>query len=124
VDLVDEAAVTGGGGSHPWAAHRDPPATEAHLAALGAVAVRGPVGIVFALRPGDVGHLGLDQLTHDIEANCHRGGEQSLVHATGEQLELLVQLSCQPFLEARIAQVDETELWHEPRAAHDRRLGV
>jgi len=79
------------------------------------VPVGGAIGIVSSLLTGDIGHLGLDELVHELEADRHRRGEQTLSHAAGEQLELLVQLSRQAFFERRIAQVDEAEPWHEPR---------
>ena len=122
--LVFLAVLAAGHGPNPRADDGDPPAAEGHLARLGAVSVGGATGVVSSLRPGDIGHLGLDELVHDLEADRHRRGEQTLSHAAGEQLELLVQLSRQALFERRIGQVDEAELWHEPRAARGGRLGV
>jgi len=122
--LVVLAVLVVSHGPNPRADDRDPPAAEGHLARFGAVAIGGAIGIVLSLRPGGIGHLGIDELVHDLEADRHRRGEQTLSHATGEQLELLVQLSRQAFFERRIGQVDEAELWYETRAARGGRLVV
>jgi len=72
------------GGPDPRSAHPHPAAAQGHLARLGAVADRRPVGVVTAYgadQPGDV--LGEHGLKH-LQAGPHRQGEQPLAGGAGK----------------------------------------
>lgn len=91
-----EVALPAAGAVHPGPAHRHPAPTERDGGVLVAVPVDGPIGVVLALRPGRLGHLGLHELGHHVEADGDRGRQEALVHALGEQHQLLAHLAGQP----------------------------
>jgi hypothetical protein len=66
-------------GAHPRALHRDAAAAERHLTRLVAVAHRGALRIVLALRAHDLGHLLLHQRGHDVEPDAHRQRQRPLL---------------------------------------------
>lgn len=118
----DTVAV--GDGAHPGPAHRDAPPAQGHLAVLAAMPVGCPVRIVLPLRPGDLGHLGVDELAHHIQADRHRRRQAPVAHLRRERLQLLAHLPRQPFGQRRIGQVDQPDLGHQAQAARRRRLHV
>jgi hypothetical protein len=83
-------------GADPRAADRDPPATQGHRAVLAAVALGDPGRVVLALGPSEVGDLGRHQLSHHLQADRGRGGQQPLAQVLGEPGQMPVQAAGQP----------------------------
>jgi len=80
----------------PRPAHRHPTPAEGHRAAPAAVAHRGPVPVVLALRPGHLGDLGLKHRLHHRHPGGHAHRQQPLPRGAGDiahcQLDLLWQI--------------------------------
>ncbi len=72
------------GGPYPRAGHRHPPSTQGHRPAFMAVTHRRTRLIVAALRAGQLGHVGLHQRRHHLQAGAHRQRQQTLLHVLGD----------------------------------------
>src|SRR5665811_1047327 len=82
------------------------------------------VRVVPALRPGRLGHLGVDELAHHLQTNRHRRGQQALPHLRREQLQLPAHLSGQPLRQRRLGQVDQPDPGQQAQPAPPRPLRV
>jgi hypothetical protein len=71
-------------GPHPRAAHRRPSSAQGHRPAFAAVPHRRARRIVPALRAGQLGHVGLHQRLHDLQADAHGQRQQALLHVLGD----------------------------------------
>jgi hypothetical protein len=68
----------------PRPTYPHPPATEGHLAGLGAVADRGAVGVVAALGADQPGDVLLEHGLEHLQASPHGQGEQALAGGAGQ----------------------------------------
>ncbi len=78
--------------AHPRTAHPHLPAAQDDLAVLTPVAITGPALVVTTLGAGHLGDLGFHELTHHVQADRHRRGQQALAHPSREALQLLAHL--------------------------------
>jgi hypothetical protein len=72
------------GGARPRPGHRDPAAAESDRAAPAAMAHRGPIRVVRALRPARLGDLGLEHRLHHRHPGGHAHRQQPLARNTGD----------------------------------------
>jgi hypothetical protein len=91
----------------PRAADRHPAPAEGHRAVLAAVALGDFSRVVLALRPREVGDLGLHQLGHHVQANRGRGGQQPLAHVLHELGQVPVQAASQPLGQPQRRRADQ-----------------
>ena len=78
------------GAAHPRALDRNPPSAERDLAVLVAVADRGALGVVLALRADDLIDLGLHQLAQHAEPDTDAQREQTLLRRSDELAQRLL----------------------------------
>jgi hypothetical protein len=72
------------GAAHPWPVDPDPAAAEGDPARLGAVADRGPVGLMAALGADQPVDISLQQAVQHAQPGPHRQGEQALAGGAGQ----------------------------------------
>jgi hypothetical protein len=72
------------GGPDSGSTHPHPPAAEGHLAGLGAVADRGPGGVVAAFGPDQPSDVFLQHDLEHLQAGPDRQGEQTLAGGAGQ----------------------------------------
>jgi hypothetical protein len=78
VRLQRQLVGIGAGGAHPGPTNPRPPPAQGDRALLAAVPHRHPSRVVLALGTGQLDHLDVHQLTHDLPADRGRGGQQPL----------------------------------------------
>jgi hypothetical protein len=82
-------ALLVGDGAHSGLAHRYPPAAQADLAVLAVVPVGAALRVMLALRPGQIGDLGVDQFAlfaRHVQVDRRTGPEQQKSRPWGPAL--------------------------------------
>jgi hypothetical protein len=102
------------GGTYPRLVDGDHAVAQGHLGGLAAMAHGSALGIVLALRAGDLADLG-KQLAEDVQTDIDDGGEQSVARC--EDFQLAFDPRGERRRQSSCLEVDQPESGHESQIA-------